>query len=143
MIHTLALMQNFHTRHQEIMAAAYSRALQVLVGGLSRECDDVNTFDGCMALAQTHWKHQSGTGLVPTPPLALQVPTPGLWQSSAYLWAACKASKLLVHYAPDAGETQSGFAVAAQVKCGVSKCHLWQKSLSESIKRWRQRPISC
>lgn len=42
------------------------------------------------------WEHQSeAAGLVPTPLLALQVSTPGLWQPSACLWPACKASKLL------------------------------------------------
>lgn len=51
-IHTCALMQNFHTRHHEIVAVTYGRALEVLVGGPSRECDDANTFDGCMALAR-------------------------------------------------------------------------------------------
>lgn len=44
----------------------------------------------------SHWELQSeAAGSVPTPLLALQVSTPGLWQPSACLWAACKASKLL------------------------------------------------
>lgn len=44
----------------------------------------------------SRWEHQSeAAGSVPTPLLALQVSNPGLWQPSACLWPACKASKLL------------------------------------------------
>lgn len=44
----------------------------------------------------SHWVHQSeAAGSVPTLPLAHRVSTPGLWQPSACLWPACKASKLL------------------------------------------------
>lgn len=86
-------MQNFHTRHQDIMAVAYGRALPVLVGGPSRECEHFWWVHGANTF---QWEHQSeAAGPVPTPPLALQVSTPGLWQPSACLWAACKASKLL------------------------------------------------